>query len=73
MKVRLAGSSASDFSQCSSASGPPDSKARAACAYSCPRSTQGRSVRCAVAFTATVTVPTRINASATQNAKKMRQ
>src|SRR5580704_1369607 len=71
--VRLKGSAGSDCSQLFSASGPLDSKARAACAYSCPRCTHGRSVRCAVALTATVTVPTRISANAAQKARKILQ
>src|SRR5215469_17659978 len=73
MKVRLKGSPASDCSQFLSASGPPDSKARAAWAYSWPRCTHGRSVRWLVAFTATVTVPTRISVRAIQKARKIRQ
>src|SRR6185437_10745825 len=61
-------------SQSCSASGPPVSKATAACAKSCPRCTQGSaSWRWIAALTATVTVPTRMRTMASQNDRKMRQ
>src|SRR2546429_3547371 len=70
-KVRPKGSAGNDCSQLRSAAGPPDSKARAACAYSWPRCTDGRSVRCAVALTATVTVPTRIRARSEEHTSEL--
>ena len=66
-----AGSACSQSSSASGAAGLEG--ARRPARYSCPRCTQGRSVRCVVAFTATVTVPTRIRARAAQNARKIRQ
>src|SRR5271167_352919 len=74
-KVRVNGSLDSrPSSQLFNAFWPPDSKARAAWAYSVPRCTQTLSCRCCAAeFTATVIVPTRISASANQKVKKIRQ